>query len=129
MSYRFLADAVLVIHLLFIAFAVTGGFAVLRFGWMALAHLPACAWVAYIELSGGLCPLTTLENAYRRIAGEAGYADSFVDHYLVPIIYPAGLTRDIQFWLAGGVIAINAIAYGCVVYRRPMARRRNRRST
>lgn len=117
MTYRLLADAVLVLHLLFIAFVVLGGTIALRFAGAALIHVPAAIWGAYIELSGGLCPLTTLENEFSRAAGESGYAGSFIEHYLVPVIYPIGLTRNIQLWLAGLVILLNAAIYGYLLYR------------
>jgi len=122
MIYRFLADSVLVLHLLFIGFVIFGGLLVLRSPWIALAHIPAACWGAFIELTGGLCPLTVMEVGLRRIAGDAGYSGSFVEHYLLPVIYPAGLTRDIQFGLAGMVILINVAIYGQLVYRWQVSR-------
>ncbi|HEY8157398.1 MAG TPA: DUF2784 domain-containing protein [Methylobacter sp.] len=117
MIYQFLADSVLIVHLLFIGFVIFGGLFALRFPRIALVHIPAAGWGAYIELAGGLCPLTTIEVGLRRMAGDAGYSGSFVEHYLLPIIYPAGLTRDIQFWLAGFVVLINVAIYSKFVYR------------
>ncbi len=117
MIYRFLADFVLIFHLLFIVFVIFGGLLALCCRWLVLAHIPAAIWGAYIELTGGLCPLTTLEVRFRRIAGDTGYSGSFIEHYLLPIIYPAGLTRDIQFGMAGLVILINVVIYGALVYR------------
>ncbi len=117
MIYRLLADSVLVLHLLFIGFVVFGGLFALRSPCIALAHLPAACWGAFIELTGGLCPLTLLEVEFRQVAGDAGYSGSFIEHYLLPVIYPAGLTRDIQFWVAGFVILINVAIYGVLVYR------------
>jgi len=117
MTYRILADSVLIVHLLFIGFVTFGGLAALRSPWIALVHVPAACWGAYIELAGGLCPLTVIEVGFRRMAGEAGYSGSFIEHYLLPIIYPAGLTRDIQLWLAGFVIMINVAIYSRLVYR------------
>lgn len=117
MIYRFLADSVLIVHLLFIGFVIFGGLVALRSPWIAQVHIPAACWGAYIELAGGLCPLTVIEVGFRRTAGEAGYSGSFVEHYLLPIIYPAGLTRDIQLWLAGFVILINVAIYSRFVYR------------
>lgn len=117
MIYRFLADSVLILHLLFIGFAVFGGLFALRSPRILLVHLPAVCWGAFIELTGGLCPLTLLEVEFRRGAGDAGYSDSFIEHYLVPVIYPAVLTRDIQFCLASFVILINVAIYGVLVYR------------
>jgi hypothetical protein len=118
MIYRFLADAVLIIHFLFIGFVVFGGAFVRRFPRIALVHLPAAGWGAFIELTGGLCPLTVLEVEFRRCAGDAGYSGSFIEHYLLPVIYPVGLNRDIQFGLAGLVVLINIVIYGVLVYRR-----------
>ncbi len=117
MIYRFLADSVLIFHLLFIGFVFFGGLLALRSPWAALAHIPAVCWGVFIELTGGLCPLTVLEVRFRRIAGDAGYSGSFIEHYLLPIIYPAGLTTEVQFWLAGFIILINGFIYGRVVYR------------
>jgi len=117
MIYRFLADSVLILHLLFIGFVIFGGLLALRCPRIALAHIPAACWGAFIELTGGLCPLTAMEVELRRIAGGAGYSGSFVEHYLLPIIYPAGITRDIQFGLAAWVILINVAIYGGLVYR------------
>jgi hypothetical protein len=118
MSYRLLADALLLTHLLFIVFVVLGGGLVLRWPRLALLHLPSACWGAFIELSGGICPLTPLENAWRQAAGEAGYAGSFIEHYLLPIIYPFGLSREIQLVLAAVVMVINLGVYGWLLYRR-----------
>ena len=116
-----LADAVLIAHGLFILFALLGAALTLRWRWAPALHLPALAWAAWIELTHGICPLTTLENSLRRQAGEAGYATSFVEHYLVPVIYPPGLTAGDQLWLAVGLLAVNAILYGIVIARRRAA--------
>ena len=117
MSYRLLADCVLLLHLLFIGFVIFGGLIALRYVWVALVHIPAACWGAFIELTGGDCPLTALEVGFRRVAGDAGYSDSFIEHYLLPVIYPAELTRNMQFWLAGFVILINVAIYGRLLYR------------
>lgn len=111
MSYRLLADAVLLFHLAFIAFVVAGGLFLGRWPRLAWLHVPAVVWGVAIELSGGLCPLTPLENRLRQLGGEAGYPGGFIEHYLWPIIYPAGLTRDWQITLGLGVAAINLVAY------------------
>jgi hypothetical protein len=117
MLYRFAADAVLGVHLAFIVFVVLGGLVALRYRWAALIHLPTALWGVFIEVSGRMCPLTTWENALRRRAGESGYADSFIEHYVLPLIYPTGLTREGQLWLAAIVIVMNIVVYACVVYR------------
>ncbi|WP_434735600.1 DUF2784 domain-containing protein [Candidatus Accumulibacter propinquus] len=118
MTHRVLADGIVVLHLLFIGFVVVGGVFVLRWPGLALVHLPAACWGAAIELSGGICPLTPLENQFRQDAGAAGYPGSFIEHYLLPIIYPAGLTRDIQYGLAAVVIVVNVAVYGHLLHRR-----------
>jgi hypothetical protein len=117
MYYRILSDLVVVLHLLFIVFVVAGGFLALRRPWLSLLHLPAAAWGAYIEFSGTYCPLTPLENHFRRLAGEEGYTGGFIEHYLIPIIYPAGLTLEVQTLLGLFVIAINLAVYAIVLYR------------
>lgn len=123
MVTSWLADLVLVIHLLFIVFAVGGGLLALRWRWMPWLHLPALAWGATVEFTGWICPLTPLENALRQAGGAAGYAESFIERYLLPLIYPGALTRELQFVLGGLLLLINAAVYALVWYRR---RRRQR---
>lgn len=118
MIYAYLADAVLLLHLAFILFVVLGGFLVWRFPRLAWLHLPAAAWGAIVEIAGGVCPLTPLENALRRLGGEAGYAGGFVEHYLIPMIYPQALTRELQIALGVGVVVINLAAYAYGSMRR-----------
>jgi len=111
MNDRLLADGLVVAHLAFIVFVLIGGFLVWwRSAW-AWLHLPAVAWAVYAELTASLCPLTPLENLLRSRAGQQGYAGSFVDHYIVPLIYPASLTGDLQQVLAAVVVLVNALAY------------------
>lgn len=117
MGYRLAADAVVVAHGAFILFAVLGGLLALRRRWLALLHLPAVAWALFIEATGRICPLTPLEVSLRVAAGDAGYDGSFVEHYLIPIIYPAGLTRGVQFVLAAFVLAVNLAVYALVLRR------------
>ncbi|MBU3751259.1 MAG: DUF2784 domain-containing protein [Mycobacterium sp.] len=114
----FLADAVLVIHGLFILWAAFGALAVWRRPKLAWAHLPALAWAVWIEASGGVCPLTPLENSLRRAAGQTGYSGGFIDHYLGSIIYPAGLTRQTQWLIAGALAAVNLVIYTLIIRRR-----------
>ena len=94
MGYRLLADAVLIVHLAFIAFVVLGGLLVLRWPRIAWLHLPAVAWGAWIEFSGGICPLTPLEVGLRARGGEAAYSGGFIEHYVTGLIYPEGLDRS-----------------------------------
>jgi len=122
MPYRFAADAVLATHLAFVLFVVCGGLLVLRTPRLAWLHLPAVAWAAFVELSGSICPLTPLEVTLRRGAGEAGYGGDFVEHYLVALIYPAGLTRQLQMAIGAAVLLINLLVY-FVLWRRRSIRR------
>lgn len=114
---RLAADLLVVIHLGFILFVIGGGFLVLRWRWISLVHLPAALWGALIEFRGWLCPLTPLEQELRLAAGEQGYAGGFIQHYLLPLIYPDALTRDIQIVLGVFVIVVNLVAYGWVLVR------------
>lgn len=118
MAYRIVADSVLVLHLAFILFALFGGLLGARWRWMPLLHLPAMAWASFVELSGRICPLTYVENDFRRLAGQSGYAESFIEHYLLRVVYPDGLTREIQWLLAGIVVAVNLVVYGWLIRRR-----------
>ncbi len=116
MSFRLAADAVLVAHLAFILFALLGAALTPRWRWTPIVHVPAAAWGLFIELTGRICPLTYLENSLRIKAGQSGYPESFIEHYLLAIVYPAGLTREVQFVLAGVVIISNAAIYGWLIY-------------
>jgi len=118
MIYRILAEGVVVLHFAFIVFVVVGGLFVVRWPRLGLAHLPAACWGAAIELTGGICPLTPLENTLRQAAGDAGYEGSFIAHYLLPIVYPTGLTREVQYVLAGLLIGVNLGIYGGILRRR-----------
>lgn len=111
MGYRVLADLVLVAHVAFVVFVVLGGLLVLRWRRLAWAHLPCALWGAWVELAGWVCPLTPLENRLRRAAGGAGYAEGFLTHYVVPLLYPPGLTRGMMMGLGVGVIVLNAALY------------------
>ena len=111
MVYLAFADAVLVLHLAFILFVTLGGLLVLWRPWLAYLHVPAVAWGALIEFAGWICPLTPLENALRTQGGDRGFGGGFIDHYLLPVVYPAGLTRELQWLLGALVLAINAMVY------------------
>ena len=121
MHYGLLADLTVLLHAAFILFAVLGGLLAVRWPRIAWLHLPAVLWAAFIEFSGRICPLTPLENHYRELAGENGYTGGFIEHYILPVIYPAGLTRNIQLGLGLGVLVVNIVAYGIVI-RRSMKR-------
>jgi hypothetical protein len=115
--FRVLADAVVVLHLGFVAFVVLGGLLVLRWPRLAWLHLPCAAWGALIEFADWVCPLTPLENRLRALGGEAGYSGGFVEEYLLGVLYPSGLTRGVQIALGVGVLAINLAVYGVLIRR------------
>lgn len=118
MLFSWLAAALVVAHFAFTAFVVFGGFLTWRWPRIAWIHLPALAWGCWIELSHAVCPLTPLENHWRRLAGEAGYSEGFLAHYLVRVLYPAGLTWHIQYALAAGLVVLNMVAYRGLIGRR-----------
>ncbi len=117
MLYRVLADLVLVTHFAFIAFVVAGGFAAVRWPRLAWAHVPCFVWGALIEFAGWICPLTPLEVRLRIASGQAGYSGGFIERYLLPVIYPGALTREIQIWLGVSVLVLNVLAYAWLVRR------------
>ncbi|CAN5851497.1 DUF2784 domain-containing protein [soil metagenome] len=118
MVYRVLADVVVGIHVLFVVFVVAGGLLALRWPWVAAAHIPAAVWGALIEFRGWVCPLTPLEKSLRESAGQAGYEGGFIEHYLLPVLYPAGLTRGVQLVLGSLVIVVNLVVYAFLLRRR-----------
>ena len=112
MFYRILTDFTVAVHFAFLVFVVTGGFLARRHRWLVIPHLLAAGWGVYVEATPGLvCPLTPWENTFALRAGQAGYQGSFIEHYLVPIIYPEGLTRAAQWVLAVLVVVINVTVY------------------
>ena len=111
MLHSWLADLVLLVHLAFILFVVLGSLLLRRHPRLVWLHLPAAIWAAWIEFTGGICPLTPLENHLRRLGGEAGYSGGFIEHYLLPIIYPPGLSGPLQFGLGVAVVVINLVGY------------------
>lgn len=117
MIYRLLADGLVAFPLAFIVFVVVGGaLALVHRGW-TLVHLPSVAWAAWTEFTGTICPLTPWEQALRHAAGDAGYSGGFVDHYIVPIIYPPGLTASTQLVLGSFVVTLNLVVYALVLWR------------
>ena len=121
MIYLVLADLVLILHFLFILFVMLGAVLVFRWKRVAWIHVPCALWGAWIEFQGWICPLTPVENHFRRLGGEAGYSGGFIEQYLVPLIYPSGLTRGTQIQLGVVVVAINVAVYGLIVWRRRRA--------
>jgi Protein of Unknown function (DUF2784) len=124
MRYALLADAVLVLHGLFIVWAVLGALAVAWRPWLAWFHLPAGAWAVWVSVSGSYCPLTPLEQSLRRAAGQAGYEGGFIEHYLTAAIYPQGLTPKLQLAFGLAVLVINVVLYAIAVLRVTSHRRR-----
>ena len=117
MIHHFLADMVVLVHFGFILFVVLGGALVIRWPKVMWAHLPAALWGAVVEIAGWICPLTPLENRLRLLSGSRTYEDSFIANYLLPVIYPQGLTRSIQVMLGLSVVLINAAVYGFIFHR------------
>ena len=123
MPYGLMADALLLLHGGFVLFVVAGGLLVLRWPWLAWLHLPAALWGAVIEFAGFVCPLTPLENAWRRAAGDTGYEGGFIEHYVTAALYPTGLTRTVQVALGLLVLTVNGWVYWRVLTRRVDSRR------
>ena len=121
MFLKLAADSVVLLHLAFILFVILGGLVVFRWPRFMWLHMPAAVWGAFIELTGRVCPLTPLENRLRIAAGQTGYSGGFIEEYLIPVVYPDGLTRWVQISLGVGVVAINLVFYGLLVARRPRA--------
>lgn len=111
MLYAMGAEVVLILHAAFILFAVAGGLLVLRWRWLVWLHLPAAGWAALVVTAGWICPLTPIEQMLRGLAGQDGYDGSFIEHYLVMLIYPPGLTRPVQILLGVLVVVVNIAIY------------------
>lgn len=117
MLWRMAADALVLVHLSFILFVLLGGLLLLRWPRLIWLHLPAMAWGIVVECLHLGCPLTPWENQLRRIAGQAGYDGGFIEHYLIPLIYPAGLTPQIQIGLGAIVVLVNLAVYTWLIWR------------
>ncbi|MCD4742705.1 MAG: DUF2784 domain-containing protein [Desulfobacteraceae bacterium] len=118
MIYRIAADLIVLIHFAFILFVVAGSFLVIKWHKVSLLHIPAAVWGVLIEFTGGICPLTPLENKLRLAGGEAGFSGGFIEEYIVSIIYPNDLTRGLQILLGSIVIVINVSVYGYLLWKR-----------
>jgi len=114
MPYRLLADLVVILHLAFVAFALFGGLLALKWKRIVWLHVPAALWAAAIEFGGWVCPLTPFEIWLRGQGGELGYRSDFIEHYILPLLYPASLTREMQFVLGVVVLAVNFASYAWV---------------
>jgi len=117
MFYSVAADLLVIVHLVFIIFVIAGGFTILKWRWMFFLHIPAVIWGAIVEINGLLCPLTPWENSLRKIAGEKGYSESFIEHYLIPLIYPAEINQTMLTIMGVMVIVINLCVYTFILYR------------
>lgn len=124
MFYRVLADLTLLVHFLFILFVVFGALLCLHSPRWAWLHVPAAGWGFWVETAGWICPLTPLELKWRYLAGQSGYEGGFIEHYLIGLVYPSGLTREIQIALGIGVLVINAALY-LWIWRRRRSRSRS----
>jgi len=118
MIAKLIADALVVLHFLFIIFVIFGGFSTLKWPRIALIHIPCAIWGALIEFYGWVCPLTHFEHYFRETASGVGYSGGFIQHYLIPIIYPYGLTKDIQLGLGIMVVSLNLFIYLIVIYKK-----------
>jgi hypothetical protein len=116
--YLLLADLVVLAHFGFIVFVLLGGLLAFRWQWMPWLHVPAMAWGGFIELTGRICPLTPLENALRHAAGQTKYSQSFTEQYIFPIVYPAGLDRELQIMMGFALIFLNISIYGYLAWHR-----------
>lgn len=118
MLHEIAADLIVLLHFAFILFVVLGGFFALKWRRLAWLHVPAAIWGALIEFTGGICPLTPLENLLRQASGSPAYPSGFIEHYILPVIYPADLTREFQLVLGLGVVVLNAVVYSVWFARR-----------
>ena len=118
MIYSFLADLLVVFHLVFILYVMAGALLIFKWPKTLWLHMPACFWGMTVEFTGWICPLTPWEIRLRRLAGEEGYSGSFIEHYLIPIIYPSGLTREVQMLLGGTVLIVNLSLYTLILIKR-----------
>lgn len=114
MWYQLLANGVMLLHLGFVLFVIFGGLLALRWPKVVWVHLPAATWGATVEFTGWICPLTPLEVWLRLKGGDSGYGGDFIEQFVIPVLYPAGLTHDVQIVLGWFVLAVNVVVYGCL---------------
>jgi hypothetical protein len=124
MLFRVAADAVVVVHAAFVVFVLLGALLVARWPWLVWVHVPAAAWGVVVELRGWICPLTPLENYLRERSGSSSYGGDFIEHYLLPLLYPASLTPQSQVWLGALALGVNVALYWFVARTRARARLR-----
>ena len=117
MLYTLAANAIVLLHLGYVVFVVVGGLLVFRWPWISLLHLPAVIWSVLLELRGWLCPLTPLELMLRKAGGRAGYSGGFIEHYILPVLYPVELDRTMQIAMGSFVLVINLALYSWLLWR------------
>jgi len=117
MLYGIAADLLIIFHFSFIIFVMTGAFLALKWSRIIYLHLPCALWGAIVELNGWFCPLTPYENTFRQLGMEAGYTGNFVEAFIVPLVYPPDLTRDVQILMGLSVIIVNLAVYGWIIYK------------
>ena len=122
---QFAGDLVVIVHFIFILFVVLGGLLVLRWPRLVYLHIPAALWGALVEIQGWICPLTPLEYHFRQAAGHGVYHQGFVDHYILPLVYPSGLTREGQILLGFLVVAVNIALYAFIFHLKKQKKRDN----
>jgi hypothetical protein len=120
--FRATADLVVLVHVLFVVFVVVGGFLVARWPRLAWVHVPAASWGVFIEFRGWICPLTPLENYLRQRGGSSTYQGEFIEHYMLPLLYPANLTPRVQVWLGTFALMVNVALYLHIIQARPRRR-------
>lgn len=124
MGYIIVVTVVMLIHLAFVLFVIFGALVVLKRRWVALLHIPAAVWGILIEFRDWICPLTPWENQLRQLGHQSGYSGGFIEHYLLAIIYPSGLTRDVQIIFGSLVLGLNLCLYAWIIVRRVRKRRK-----
>ncbi|MDX1651363.1 MAG: DUF2784 domain-containing protein [Brumimicrobium sp.] len=117
MFFKILADLVVIIHFVFILYVIFGGLIVLKYRKTVFLHIPCAIWGCLIMFAGWICPLTYIENDLREAAGTETYSDGFIQHYIIPIIYPENLTRELQAILGFSVLVLNIIVYSILIKR------------
>jgi hypothetical protein len=122
-GFRIAADTIVVLHVAFVIFVVAGGLLTLRWRWLAWVHVPAAIWGTVVEFAGWVCPLTPVENALRAYSGTEVYRGDFIEHYILPLLYPAQLTRSLQFLIGSFALALNVVVYWYVLTHRHHERR------
>jgi hypothetical protein len=121
--FRATADLVVLVHVVFVVFVVLGGLLVARWPRFAWVHVPAASWGVFIEFRGWICPLTPLENYLRQRGGSSAYEGEFIQHYILPLLYPANLTPRVQIWLGSFALMVNVALYWHIIQGRSRRRR------